>query len=160
MDKPLIRQELPFEPTFFTRVFPMILLKSDSDSLPILTICLLDSLWASSETSFNYAWKNMDLACMDSALEGSTSAHVCSSAAQPTPNCLRGLACPPYLHSQFVRFPFSTSVSILLYAVGGSYYQNIIPYTTAGQLNCSFPLYSKGTAIFCQRFCLHLWHQI
>lgn len=65
MDKPLIRQELLFEPTFFTRVSPTILLKSNSDSLPILTICLLDGLWGNSGTVFNYAWKNMDLACMD-----------------------------------------------------------------------------------------------
>lgn len=65
MDKPLIRQELLFEPTFFTRVSPVILLKSNSDSLPILTICLLDGLWGNSGTTFNYAWKNMDLACMD-----------------------------------------------------------------------------------------------
>lgn len=74
------------------------------------------------------------------------------SPAEPTFSCM------PHFHPEFVHFPFSASLSIVLYIVEGPIIKMSFPIQP--QINCSFPLNSKGTAIFYLRFCLNPWRQI
>lgn len=129
----------------------MTLLKWKPDSLHILIIFLLGSLWACSVRNFNYPWKNPVLAgtrlCLGKHDHSWPHLH---NTTWPTPSCLRG-SCMPYFHSESVHLPFPTSV-FFCYTLLGEVLSKCHSIHVQTSLTAHFPWTAKEQKSLTQDF--------
>lgn len=155
MDKPLIRQE---RSTSWTHL----LHKSISnDTLEMKVRFTTHPYHSSAREPLGQLWDNplVTLGKTSAWLAWARTRHslrrhhlscpVCSSTAWPTPSCLRG-PCMSYFHSEFVHFPFSASVSVLLRTGEGPITRMSFPIQPWISLTAHFPWTAREQPSFTQ----------